>query len=163
MIGCDITGGLGNQFFRYAFARKLQENRIHAGINDELFINGYGVDTHGSTGSLFDFNLAPHNKVHSKRMVMEYGSNVQRTLYSLYALYGRTPFSHNNLLREKAHSLLGKYGIVLSDNPDHEKLYLPQNSVNRVFTHGSFENPSFFQGIEENLKCEFTPPQEISK
>lgn len=159
MIGCDITGGLGNQFFRYAFARKLQEDRIHAGINDELLINGYGVDTHGSTGSLFDFNLVPHNKVHSKRMIMEYGTRTQRVLYSLYAIYGRSSFIHNNLLRENIHCLLGKRGIVLSDNPDHEKLYLPKNSVKRVFTHGSFENPSFFHGIEEKLKDEFTPPK----
>lgn len=157
MIGCNITGGLGNQFFRYAFARKLQEDRRTAGLDDELVISGYGIDQHGSSGNLFDFNLPPHHRVDVKRMVMEFGSIGQRMLYSAFALNRKTNLLNGNI-KEGLLRLMGHAGIIISEDPDNETLYMPQTSVNRVFAHGSFENARYFAGIEEKLRAEITPP-----
>lgn len=157
MIGCNITGGLGNQFFRYAFARKLQEDRRAMGLDDELVISGYGIDQHGSDGNLFDFNLPPHRRVDVKRMVMEFGSIWQRMLYSAFALNRKTNLLHSNL-KEELLWLMGQAGVVISENPDNETLYLPKASVSRVFVHGSFENAGYFAGIEDKLRAEITPP-----
>ncbi len=157
MIGCNITGGLGNQFFRYAFARKLQEDRRAVGLDDELVISGYGVDQHGSSGNLFSFNLPPHRRVDVKRLVMEFGSLRQRMLYSAFALNRRANLLHSNQ-KERLLRLMGRAGIIISENPDNETLYLPKAEVSRVFAHGSFENARYFAGIEDKLRAEITPP-----
>lgn len=157
MIGCDITGGLGNQFFRYAIARKLLEARKSSGIDEDFLINDYDIDLHGGSGSLFDFNIIQHRHVHSKRMVMEYGTAIQKMLYTLYAIHNRHPFLKNKEMREWFYKRLGISGLIISDDPDHETLYLPSTKTERIFTHGSFENPVFFEGIGDILKKEFTP------
>lgn len=161
MIGCGITGGLGNQFFRYAFARKLFEERRKCGISEELLINGNGIDGHGSSGSLFDFKLAPHKRVDCNRMIMKYGNVAQRLLYAAYAMKNHSPAIGKILPDEQLKKMLGKAGVIVSDNPDNEHLYLPSMQKSRVFTYGSFENASFFAGIEGELMGEFTPPQQL--
>lgn len=158
MIECGITGGLGNQFFRYAFARKLFEERRKCGVKEDFLINGNGVDRHGSSGSLFDFKLAPHKQVDCKRMIMEYGNGKQRLLYATYAMKNHSSFLGKIMPTEQLKKMLGRAGVVVSDDPDNERLYLPSMQTSRVFTYGSFENASYFAGIESELMAEFTPP-----
>lgn len=157
MLGCSISGGLGNQFFRYAFARKILYNRKAGGVQDRFIINDFAIDHHGSSGSLFDFNIVPHEEVSTKRLVMAYGTRIQQVLYMAYAAYSRT-----NILSQKwggylLRKSMGKNGIIVSVHPDSETLFLPHDDISRVFVHGNFENPAYFSGIEEILKDEFVP------
>ncbi len=39
MVGCEIYGGLGNQFFRYAVARTILEERKAKGWENHLMLD----------------------------------------------------------------------------------------------------------------------------
>lgn len=56
---------------------------------------------------------------------------------------------------------LGSNGIVTSENPDNETLYLPAKKINKLFTYGSFEKYSYFSSIKEILKNELRPTHPI--
>lgn len=54
MIGCQISGGLGNQFFRYAVARAFMERRKATRKEKETMLITGLLDTHGVSGNLYD-------------------------------------------------------------------------------------------------------------
>ena len=89
MIGCGISGGLGNQFFRYAVARTLLEERKNKGREERLVINARHVDAHGVSGNLFDFQISLHEKCHARRLEMAYGSLGQKFLFLAYSFVNR--------------------------------------------------------------------------
>lgn len=111
MIGTDVSGGLGNQFFRYAAARKFLFERQRVGIDEEFVINGFIIDRHGTSGSIFDFNLAPHAEVECKRLVMEYGSGLQKAVYAVFALSNRLPFV-SNTVHEHLKKMRGRNNLL---------------------------------------------------
>lgn len=83
MIGCEVSGGLGNQFFRYAFARSLQEHRKAKGLNDEFCINFGKIECHGFSGDLSDFNIIKHKEFRCRRLLLEKGSWWQIIIYAI--------------------------------------------------------------------------------
>lgn len=84
MVGCEISGGLGNQFFRYAIARTLLEERKTKGCEEQLMINARHVDAHGVSGNLFDFQIHDHEKCNARRLELSYGSVGQNSLFLAY-------------------------------------------------------------------------------
>ncbi len=50
MVGCEISGGLGNQFFRYAVARTILEERKSEGWENHLMLD-YFVQIPTGTGA----------------------------------------------------------------------------------------------------------------
>ena len=162
MIGCQISGGLGNQFFRYAVARAFMERRKATRKEKETMLITGLLDTHGVSGNLYDFNIVEHVKCDDKRLVMAHGSVLQRLVFvsdkalrKLFNRIGISCFKHgyNDLSRK----LLAQIGLVSSYSPDTEPIYLPSSNVDKVFTFGSFEKVDYFFGIENVLKKEFTP------
>ena len=81
MIGCQISGGLGNQFFRYAVARAFMERRKATRKEKETMLITGLLDTHGVSGNLYDFNIVEHVKCDDKRLVMAHGSVLQRLVF----------------------------------------------------------------------------------
>lgn len=157
MIGCQISGGLGNQFFRYAVSRALMERRkANRKGKETMLITGL-LDTHGVSGNLYDFNVVEHIQCDNKRLVMVYGSLLQRIAFASDRVLRRVlnrmsppilKHSYNDLSRK----LLAKLGLVSSYSPDTEPIYLPSSNVDKVFTFGSFEKVDYFLGIEDVLK-----------
>lgn len=89
MIGCEISGGLGNQFFRYAIARRILKERKSKGIEDRLVINGGHLDAHGVSGNLFDFQIYKHEKCNVRRMELAYGTVLQKFVFLAYTFVYR--------------------------------------------------------------------------
>ena len=82
MRGCQISGGLGNQFFRYAVARAFMERRkANRKGKETMLITGL-LNTHGVSGNLYDFNVVEHIQCDNKRLVMVYGSLLQRIAFA---------------------------------------------------------------------------------
>lgn len=161
MIGCEISGGLGNQFFRYAFSRYLQIKRKSIGISDELIINFNYTDKHGFDGDLSDFRIAPHRKIYCRRTLIEEGTLLQKFVY---ALVTRICSILRKLLKKDLFTkikakILGSFGIIISENPDNERLYINERG-DRLFPIGSFENEKYFHDIRNLLCDEFTPQHE---
>ena len=155
MICCEISGGLGNQFFRYAFARALQESRKTNGQNDVLYINYGAIDHHGFLGDLSDFALTEHKDFFCRRLLLKKGTLWQIILYFFITKICRF------LSSEQVYKVLGKNGIVISQNPDCETLFLPSTNHRKVFTIGSFENEKYISSIKELLFREFVPKHDV--
>lgn len=83
MIGCELSGGLGNQLFRYAFARALMERRKGNIGNEQLMVNMRYADSHGFSGSICDFNIVEHKKCQTRRLELSYGSFRQRLMFMI--------------------------------------------------------------------------------
>ncbi len=156
MISCEVSGGLGNQFFRYAYARALQEKRKKQGLDDELAINYGAIEDHGFVGDLSDFNIVSHEAYNCRRLLLIKGSWLQKIVYAIFTRFG----IFSRIYRNKSRSL-SRVGIVISENPDNEVIFTPPYSRNQIFTIGSFENESYFSEIAEKLKLEFTPKHDI--
>lgn len=83
MIGCELSGGLGNQLFRYAFARALMERRKGNRGDEQLLVNMRFADSHGFSGSICDFNIMEHKICQTRRLELSYGSFRQRLLFMI--------------------------------------------------------------------------------
>lgn len=154
MIGCEISGGLGNQFFRYAFVRNLQEKR-QGGEEDELMINFAATDKHGVSGDLSDFNIKTYKHCKCRRVLLKYGYFWQILLYVILTRLERV-FRNHGYLKLK-YKFLGYIGIVISENPDDETLYYPSNNIEKIFAIGNFENSAYFADVRKEVLKELTP------
>ena len=90
MIGCELSGGLGNQLFRYAFVRAIMEQRKVCIKNEQLLVNMRFADSHGFSGNICDFNIVSHQKCRTRRLELSYGTFVQRFLFVIDKLVGKT-------------------------------------------------------------------------
>ena len=159
VIGCNISGGLGNQFFRYAIARRLFEDNKTKGENYTFIMNTDGLDNHGVRGNIYDFNIINHQKCNTRRLIFVYGNLCQKSLYICYSVINKLSLHPKiyTVIIKRLKKALGSKGIVISENPDDETLYLPTQKLNKLFTYGSFEKYSYFSSIKEILKKEFKP------
>lgn len=157
MIGCEVSGGLGNQFFRYAFTRNLLHERNNIGKKDNLLINFGATEDHGVEGDLSDFNIAEHKKYKCRRIILKKGSILQISVFFILTRLERIASKFNISLNANVkYKILGLLGIIISENPDNEKLFFNKNK-NNLFVIGSFENINYFNGIKDILCKEFTP------
>lgn len=155
MIGCELTGGLGNQFFRYAYARNLQVER---GMKDDLLLSIH-ADYHGQNSDIRDFKLNNHVVIKAKNILLKKGYWWQiltfiAVKYSRSILYR---IFNNSRAQKWEYYILGKSGIIASYNPDNENLCIPPNCLKRIFTRGNFENYNYFKSVKTELLNEFTP------
>lgn len=160
MIGVYFDGRLGNQFFRYAFARAIRKER---GEKDDFVFNFNTVYQRGSISEGFEdelkyFNVLPY-RVSEGNLMKEWGGWMQKMVYAKDVIKHR--------LNGKPHSLnelhhLDAQGIIYSreDETDLE-IECPQTS--NVFLNGKFEVPDYFSSIQDILLHEFTPkfPEKI--
>lgn len=159
MIGVEIKERLGNQLFRYAYARSIQIGR---GDRDELLFGlssfkGKNPDD-GWCNQLDDFNIVPARSS-GRKLVYSEGSLTQKILLGAY-------YADMKLLR-KPHSLkerhqrqnqwnhiLQKHGLLVAYDNKYEASFPLQGNI---FLEGSFENPKYFDAIRPALLEELTP------
>lgn len=123
MIALEISGGLGNQFFRYAYARTLLEERRAAGMADTLAINYNDIDGHGFAGSLRDFQIVEHEAPACRRLLLKYGSWLQVAAYTAFKYLAHF-FKGEGFARFRQKTL-ARLGIMVSENPDNECKFTP--------------------------------------
>lgn len=162
MIYIELKGRLGNQFFRYAYARALQLKR---GKDEQLVLglsNMNGKDANdGWCDSLRDFHVI-HYKTSNKRLVYQYGTIWQKIIDSLFFLDLRV-FARNNRYRRMVHSrkwidFLARYGLIHNVEEYHQ-YKIPKTKD--VIIDGGFQNPFYFEPIKDLLQKEFTPRHQI--
>lgn len=155
MIGCELKGGLGNQFFRYAYARHLQ---IERGMSDKLMICLH-ADYHGQISDIRDFCISEYDEIEASNIVLKFGYwwqvGILCILKFFHPVLSRL-VNYKSLVKWE-YRTLGRCGIIASYTPDSEKLTHPSKNLKRVFTRGNFENITFFNDIIDSLLEEFTP------
>lgn len=158
MIYTEIKGRLGNQFFRYAYARILQLRRKR---NEALvlgFSNMKGKNSEdGWCDSLKDFKVIDY-QTSNRRLVYEFGNWKQKILDSLFFIDLRF-FARNNRYKRIEHArkwlkFLNKYGLIHMVEEYHD-FFIPQ--TNNVIIDGDFQNSKYFKDIRHLLIKEFTP------
>lgn len=160
MIYVDMTGRCGNQFFQYAFARKL----MLLNPSQPLHINFYNVERWRKklnddtfSDQLQYFNVLPYSSALTQEdAVTKYGSVKQRKAFKNYQLKRKiaNKFKIKSIHKLALHSL-NKNSIYREDECK-DNILLPAKTEN-VFIKGYFENPEYFDDIRDILLKEFTP------
>lgn len=155
MIGLEINGRLGNQLFRYAYARRVIEDR---GGRDALVLGVRRLKRGDWELGLQDFNVLPYRVV-GGRLFNCMGSTRQRLVSWLHFLCLR--FETELLKRDKEAAERGWYGLLNDEGllycRNKEHLFRTPVGQADVIIDGYFENPKNFDGIRDILLEEFTP------
>ena len=156
MIGLELSGGLGNQMFRYAFARAYWEKR---GKKEDLVLNFFKVNRHGADGDLENFQIMDFQKECCPRLLYKIGTTTQKLYFRIYGIQKRlarfTRLASEHDVYHKWVPRLRKHGIVLvsGGNADYEI----DREHERIIINGNFENSKYFKDIIPVLKKEFVP------
>ena len=157
MIGVYFSGRLGNQFFRYAYARTLLETR---GGDEQLVFNFRRVSGNSAEGfedSLKHFNVKKYDTDNSS-LVIKHGNTYQKLLY----IYARVAEKIARMLHlkidvyAKLRQSLAKNGIIILGSGDNN-VEIPPIEGEKIFINGFFENKKYFDNIRQILLEEFTP------
>lgn len=163
MIGAYIDGRLGNQFFRYAFARMVRYER---GEIDDMVLNFNSVYAQSDQGKDFEnelryFNVLPF-KSSTANLYLTLCSKTQIIIFrgavfsSKFTQVLYPPHS------KKAFNLLDRMGFLLSrDKLEDSSFNIPRCKT--VITSGRFEIPEYYYkpAIRSILLNEFTPKQPL--
>ena len=160
MIRVEIYERLGNQLFKYAYARKLLEDR---GCKDELILGFRGMKgkdhAAGWSDSLKYFNVYPYKST-NKRHFEVFGSRLQRFIVFLFYVDRKieTSILGRQMLKVEAkwYSLFDKLGIHICNNNEQE--FNPYSQRDLIVV-GRYENSKYFNSIRNILLKEFTPKE----
>lgn len=168
MIYVEMQGRCGNQLFRYAFARYLQELS-----NDELIISFNELSSHGGKdgwiNELENFNVVPYKLYKKQGKILINETNFKQKLLSafyiaLLKLNSKKSRQDRADIAYKYQDLLSKNGIYwLREGFYNYKYYLsPEKLVS-----GGFECLKFWENdklnIRNKLLQELTPKKNILK
>lgn len=161
LIYIDMNGRCGNQFFQYAFARKLSMMNGNMPMqidfhNVERWRRKTGFDSYRN--ELSDFCTIPFQAVmESGDSLSAYGTEHQKRIRRMYAKI-RAAQTHLKKLRlaDKWQDYMQKHGVYRDD----EFVIIPQKCKSEdIFVRGYFEDPSYFADMRDLLIREFTPKQ----
>lgn len=159
-----IRGRTGNQFFQYAFARKIQEVlKIENLVLDfsELGLNkSIGkLGTNGYCNSLDDFNVVPYHYVDEGTTYN--GDLITRLQYLIYRVRRKIisiiGFERSLKLERLDHRLLQLFGIYdITSSNCLSLVKLPKYGRKHILIRGFFEAPALFEDIIHVLRKELT-------
>ena len=169
MIRLEMHGRLGNQMFRYAFARKLQIKTGLPIIVSFHFVRlmyspqKTAVWDKGWENSLQYFNVAPMQEYKGSRRVLFYKPDFPQCLIACaFILYCKKfrgaslmSLANKQLSWKKILDVLGVFCI--------SNAYVEYKNFKRknYYIDGSFECSKYFNDIRDILLNEFTPKQPI--
>lgn len=156
MVGIELKGRLGNQFFHYAYARSVIYKRNN---EDDLIISDWYLrnkpQNDGWENNLGDFNVYNFHK-ERKLLVLSYGNWITKVLFILYKIDFRYFAKSAKSALHRWKSVLNRNGVIISSSADLED-YLRIPNTKDVFIDGFFENPKLFNEIKGLLQIELTP------
>ena len=165
MFYINYTGRCGNQFFQYAFFRKIQ---IMISDNSTPVFNFYNVMRwQKKTGDdTFNDCLKFFNVIKYKTIcvecneIKEYGSKKQKKIYSHYKFYYKLSEKLRlSFFARYYHKKMQKNGIYYEDCY-FDFFCLPKTK--NIFVKGYFEKYKYYDGMEEILKNELKPKLPLS-
>lgn len=151
MIAIEVSGGLGNQFFRYAFARNLYISRRNT--NEKLVLNTQYVDHHGFSGDINDFKIMSHTSTSNSNVIMNHGTLKQKLLFITYSVLRKISGEKIEKNKSIRRSLFNS-GIIIANDPNE---LVGICWTKNVVASSSFENVSNFDKIKDILQQEFEP------
>ncbi|HJH90301.1 MAG TPA: alpha-1,2-fucosyltransferase [Fusicatenibacter saccharivorans] len=161
MIYLQMSGRLGNQFFRYAAARALQIRYYP----DEKIVINYQQKVNGDESfynMLREFNVTDFIEDNSGTVLARHTSLSQKMICVPYLIGMKNikPEQMNQQVEYEKHweKLLKKYGVYWFRRGGWK--FEKSNQKNKVLS-GNFEDPVYFNDIREILLNEFTPKHEI--
>lgn len=162
MIYLELKGRLGNQFFRYAFARKMQVER---GGKDNLVIGVNNMKNKdfndGWVDSLSDFNTVAYT-TSDKRLVYHYGTIKQKILATLFyldlRLLGQNKRDKRIVHARKWINKLNLNGLIVMIE-EYNDYKIP--TTDNIIIDGGFQCSKYFDNIRSELIKEFTPKHSL--
>ncbi|AGY81956.1 alpha-1,2-fucosyltransferase [Carnobacterium inhibens] len=156
MIFVDLSEGLGNQMFQYAYSRYLQE--LYGGT---LYLNTSSFKRKNSTRSysLNNFYLYENVKLPSK---------FRRVIYNFYSKTIRMFIKkviRMNPYSDKYYFSMIPYGFYVSSQV-FKYLTVPTTKRHNIFVMGTWQTNKYFQSINDKIKDELkvkTEPNELNK
>ena len=147
MIALELQGRLGNQMFRYAYARVLMARR---GDKDKLAIGlkwmSFKPASEGYIDQLCNFNTVAYT-THSEWLFKQYGSAVQRMVSR--SLYYAIKAARRLLKKDKPWTenicfpILNALGLHYNHDNGH---FFSTPRTKDVIIDGYWENPAYFSG-----------------
>ena len=154
MIYVDLNGRCGDQFFQYAFARKIQ---LYLNNKEPLQLNFYNqerwkkkINDSSFRNDLSHFRIVDHNSfINDVQNIFRFGSKKQIKLLNRYNFVRKVAQKLSiKFIATSFHKKLQKNGVYYEDK--FFSLYsYPKNNVN-VFLRGYFEDYHFYE--DKNLK-----------
>lgn len=158
MIYTQMNGRCGNQLFRYAFSKKLQQI-----YEEEIYFDYHSIEERKMLDATFFDNLSEfditYKKICENQLILKYGSVRQIICYSLYKIWekivaSRMPkvkmFRYQNKL-QKVMNYFGIYNLKQGDCP------IGRSKEKNKFVLGNCENKKYFDDIKYILQKEIKP------
>lgn len=165
MIYLEMAGRLGNQLFRYAFARRIQEI-----TGEELYIDfkrvyQKGTEEQGWTNSLKLFKTAKYFEVNDKKkdLFFDNATIMQKIIYFLYKVGNQIFKNNKNKLIKyqlKMQPLLNKYNLYFIELGYYKYNFEYLNKHKVKYICGCFECENYFTDIKDIILKEFEPIKE---
>lgn len=158
MIYLELKGRLGNQFFRYAYARWLQIKRGH---DEELIIGLHSMKdknkNEGWCDGLADFNVKDHI-ISYDRLVFKYGSPLTIFFEILFLINTKIVSLGSSKLKvniiKKCAKALARFGLI--HLPD-EYMNINVPNTKDVFVDIGGQDPRYLKEVKDVLRKEFEP------
>ncbi len=151
-----IRGNCGNQFFQYAFARSVQEK-----LGGDLIVNYFRIrndkDIMAESDDLLSLFSTASYKYESKPGL---GGLVFRFLKLIQILLGLKDFQRRTYrFYLWCAKVLPKFGIIYFDAA-YYPFEVPANRKN-IYINGYFESPKYFEAIDDKIRSELQPVNEL--
>ncbi len=167
MIYLEMAGRLGNQLFRYAFAKRIQKI-----TGEELYIDfkrvySKGEEKDGWTNSLKLFNTQNYYEVNDRKDIFyKNASFMQKIIYTIYKVgnfYFKKDKAKLRRYQLKCQPLLNKYNLYFIEIGyyDYDFKYLKNNKVKYIC--GCFECDKYFIDIRDEILKEFQSNRPINE
>lgn len=162
MIYTEMDGRCGNQMFRYATSRALEE--IYGeGMTFNFFkIEKRSVSDKTWNNDLHYFNIKNYIAESSdKRLIYLYGNTSQKIVYSIYRLLCKLPYKSRPSFykrQEKLQPILNYFGIY---DMIHGYYPLKKSKQKNQFIDGLYEDERFFSNIRNELLHELSTKASI--
>ncbi len=171
MIYLEMAGRLGNQMFRYSFARKLSiMSKKELIIDfDRVYKKDEYKETAGWTNSLKLFKAKDffYEKNNSKKEYFYKNANLmQLIVYFYFRIMSRLLKKNKSKLRKfqlKMQPLLNKYNLFFLELGYYNYDLSHLNSTKVIYVCGCFECSKYFDDIKDTIKDDLTPTKEIEE
>lgn len=164
MVFLKLSGRCGNQLFRYAFARKIQE-----GTKDTLCIDySYIEETKDEKNYWMDclqyFNVVEHKKIYPKRnFILEYGNIIQKIVFLIWMSCSKL-LGHNTekyfKFQIRFQPVINYFGIYFIPRG---YVKVKKSIFRNKFIMGNYEDERYFNDIKKLLIKEISPKKSLIK
>lgn len=161
MIYLEMSGRLGNQLFRYSFARRIQEICGDEIIIDFKRVYNKGKKEHGWDNSLKLFKVKEYKEVVGKKEIFYKNTTIMQKIVYFFYKIGNKLLKNNKkkLMRYqlKMQPILNKYNLYFLEIGyyPYDFKYLKRTKLKYIC--GCFECDKFFKEIQDKLKEEIQP------